>query len=81
MDEPLTELEMEILDFERLRWRHAGARESAVLDRFGWSITRHAQVVNALLDRPAALEHDPVNLRRLQRLRDARRAQRTARIA
>lgn len=75
MDE-LTDLERQVLDFERAWWKYPGAKEAAILERFGWSAVRHYQVLNALLDRPAALQHDPMTVRRLVRVREARRAQR-----
>ncbi|WP_232676654.1 DUF3263 domain-containing protein [Nocardioides sp. R-C-SC26] len=77
----LTEVERDVLDFERQWWKYAGAKEAAIHDRFGWSPTRHSQVVNALIDRPEALAHAPLIVRRLQRLRDERRNARTNRSA
>lgn len=74
----LTDIEREILDLERSWWKYAGAKESTVRGRFGISSVRYYQLLNALLDKPAALEHDPMLVRRLQRLRDARRNHRTA---
>ncbi|MBN1174804.1 MAG: DUF3263 domain-containing protein [Micromonosporaceae bacterium] len=61
-----------ILAFERQWWRTAGAKEQAILDVFGLSPTRYYQLLNAILDEPAALAADPVLVRRLRRLRDAR---------
>ena len=40
------------------------------------SATRYYQLLNALLDDPRALAHDPVTVNRLRRIRDARRARR-----
>lgn len=77
----LNDLEQAVLDFERLRWKFPGARESAIRQRFGWSPTRHGQVLNRLVDDPAALAYDPQLVNRLRRLRDARRAARAARRA
>jgi len=74
----LTELELEILAFERQWWKYAGAKESAVREKFDMSSTRYYQVLNALIDRPEALEVDPLLVGRLQRLRTARRRQRSA---
>ncbi|WP_436776849.1 DUF3263 domain-containing protein [Yinghuangia sp. YIM S09857] len=74
----LTARDVEILDFERQWWRHAGAKERAVRDRFGCSPTRYYQALNALLDRPEALEHDPMLVQRLRRLRAARQTARSA---
>lgn len=61
-----------ILAFERQWWRHAGAKEQAIRDVFGLSATRYYQVLNRLLDQPAALAHDPVLVNRLRRLRASR---------
>ena len=68
----LAEREREILAFERQWWRHAGAKEQAIRDRFGLSATRYYQLLNALLDNPAALAADPVLVGRLRRLRASR---------
>lgn len=77
-DGGLSERDLEILDFERQWWKHAGAKERAVRDRFGCSPTRYYQALNALLDRPEALRHDPVLVQRLRRLRAARQQARSA---
>lgn len=37
---------------------------------------RYYQLLNALLDDPRALAHDPVTVNRLRRVRDARREER-----
>jgi hypothetical protein len=68
----LTRREHEMLAFERQWWRQAGAKETAIRDRFGVPPTRYYQVLNALVDRPAALAADPLLVRRLRRLRRAR---------
>ncbi|MGB2571121.1 DUF3263 domain-containing protein [Micromonospora citrea] len=68
----LTEREQRILAFERQWWRHAGAKEQAIRDTFGLSATRYYQLLNGLLDRPAALAAEPVLVGRLRRLRSSR---------
>jgi len=75
----LSERDCEILDFERQWWKYAGAKEQAVREKFDMSATRYYQVLNALIDRPEALAHDPLLVRRLRRLRAARQRQRSAR--
>lgn len=75
----LTELEQQVLAFERSWWKYAGAKETAIRQTFGHSSIRHYQILNALIDRPVALAYDPLLVRRLQRLRDARRQQRDPR--
>jgi hypothetical protein len=72
MDE-LTDREREILAFERQWWKYAGAKEESIRMRFDMSATRYYQVLNALIDRPAALAADPMLVRRLRRLRSTRR--------
>ncbi|QIK65194.1 DUF3263 domain-containing protein [Nocardioides sp. HDW12B] len=68
-----------ILDFERQWWKYAGAKEQAVRDQFQMSSTRYYQVLNALIDSPSALAHDPLLVRRLRRLRATRQRARSAR--
>src|SRR5690242_4221097 len=75
----LSERDEQILAFERLWWKYAGAKEQAVREQFGMSATRYYQVLNALIDRPEALAHDPLLVRRLRRLRATRQRQRSAR--
>jgi hypothetical protein len=75
----LTRREREILAFERQWWKYAGAKEQAVRDLFDMSATRYYQVLNALIDRPDALAHDPMLVKRLRRLRSARQRARSAR--
>ncbi len=69
----------EILAFERQWWKYAGAKEQAIRELFDMSATRYYQVLNALIDSPAALEADPMLVKRLRRLRASRQRQRSAR--
>lgn len=75
----LSDRDREILAFERHWWKYAGAKEQAVRDLFDMSATRYYQVLNALLDRPEALEADPMLVKRLRRMRAARTRARSAR--
>jgi hypothetical protein len=75
----LSDRDRDILEFERQWWKYAGAKETAVRDKFDMSATRYYQVLNALIDRPEALEADPLLVRRLRRLRATRQRQRSAR--
>ncbi|WP_446217204.1 DUF3263 domain-containing protein [Micromonospora sp. IBHARD004] len=68
----LTERERRILAFEQQWWKHAGVKEQAIRDTFGLSATRYYQLLNALLDHPAALAAEPVLIGRLRRLRSSR---------
>lgn len=68
----LAERELRILAFEQQWWRHAGAKEQAIRDAFGVSATRYYQLLNGLLDNPAALAAEPLLVGRLRRLRSSR---------
>lgn len=68
-----------ILDFEREWWRHAGAKEEAIRSQFSLSTARYYQVLNAVIDLPGAVRHDPMLVGRLQRAREARTSSRAAR--
>lgn len=68
-----------ILTFERQWFRAAGAKEQAIVDEFGFTSTAYYARLNRLLDDPEAVAADPLTVKRLQRLRDVRRAQRSAR--
>ncbi|MDQ3325308.1 MAG: DUF3263 domain-containing protein [Actinomycetota bacterium] len=77
--EDLSQRDRDILAFERQWWQFAGAKEQAVRDTFAMSATRYYQVLNALIDMPAALAYDPLLVKRLRRLRQARQRARSAR--
>lgn len=68
-----------ILEFERQWWRHVGAKEDAIRSQFALTPARYYQVLNAVIDLPAAVQHDPMLVRRLLRARDARTSARAAR--
>jgi hypothetical protein len=75
----LSERDQQLLAFERLWWKYAGAKEQAIREQFAMSATRYYQVLNALIDRPEAIAFDPLLVKRLRRLRSARQRQRSAR--
>jgi hypothetical protein len=75
----LSTREREVLAFERQWWKYAGAKEQAVRELFDMSATRYYQLLNALIDRPEALAHDPMLVKRLRRMRQTRQRARSAR--
>ena len=79
LPEGLDERDVALLDFERQWWKQPGSKEQAVRERFRMSPTRYYQLVNALVEREAALRHDPMLVKRLRRARAARLRTRTAR--
>ncbi|TAK69955.1 MAG: DUF3263 domain-containing protein [Actinomycetota bacterium] len=78
-DEGLGARERAILEFERQWWKYAGAKEQAIRELFDMSATRYYQLLNALIDDPAALAFDPMLVKRLRRMRAARQRARSAR--
>ena len=78
-NDTLSDRDRNVLAFERQWGKYAGAKEQAIKDLFDMSSTRYYQVLNALIDSPAALEADPMLVKRLRRLRASRQRQRSAR--
>jgi hypothetical protein len=77
-DGDLSEVELRILEFERSWWRFGGAKEDAIREQFAMNATRYYQTLNRLIDTDSALSADPVLVRRLRRLRQARQEARSA---
>lgn len=75
----LRERDVAILNIEARHWRHAGTKEQAIREQLNLSATRYYQLLDALLDEPAALERNPVLVNRLRRVREQRRAARSIR--
>lgn len=74
----LSDFEREVLAFEHVWFRYPGAKEQAIRDRFDLSATRYFQVLNVLIDEPAAMLADPLLVKRLRRIRAARQQARSA---
>lgn len=62
-------------------YRFPAARESDALELVGMSAPVFWRHVDRLLERPETLAAYPADVRRLQRLRDARRRARTPRLS
>ena len=73
----LTARDRDILEFERQWWQYPAAKETAMRERFDMGAVRYYQLLGALLDRPEAMAADPSTVKRLQRLREQRRAARS----
>ena len=69
----LSDRERAILDFEQGWWTRPGSKEAAIREVFDLSATRYYEVLGGLLESPDALDHDPLTVRRLRRIRDERR--------
>lgn len=68
----LSDRDIAILTFEAQWAEHVGAKEQAIRAEFSLSAARYYQLLGALIDSPLALAHDPMLIKRLQRMRDAR---------
>ncbi len=77
-DPVLADDDVAILDFEENWFTSAVPKEQAIMERFGTSATRYYQRLNTLIDMPAALDHKPLLVKRLRRLRSQRQAARSA---
>ena len=78
--QPLSDLHRDILDFEAAhpQWKYYGAKQAAIREQLDITDARYAQVLDHVLDLPEALAYRPAVVNRLRRLREARRAVRTA---
>lgn len=68
-----------VLDFERLYWVSAGAKDREIRERFKVSPTIYYKRLAVLIHSPEALAYAPATVKRLLRLEEARREVRTAR--
>ncbi|MBW5425719.1 DUF3263 domain-containing protein [Streptomyces sp. BG9H] len=75
-DHGLSARDRAVLALERRDWPGPGAKERAVREELGMVPVRYYQLLNALLDDPRALAHDPITVNRLRRVRESRREER-----
>lgn len=74
-----TDRDRAMLEFERsTQGAREGRKGDAIFKTWGCTPTAYFHRLNAILDNPAALEYDPQLVNRLLRLREARRAARSA---
>ncbi len=71
-DDELSQRERAVLAFERDWPAHEAGKLQAIRSTFGFSTSRYYQLINGLIDHPAAREHDPLLISRLRRRRRAR---------
>lgn len=70
-----------LLDFER-EWRaHNAAKEDAIRREFSFSPARYYQLLDVVIDSPAAVRYDPMLVGQLQRSRAARSSARSSRTS
>jgi hypothetical protein len=78
---PLSDRDRAILAFEAEWVRHAGAKEEAIRAELDLSPARYYQLLGRLIETADAQAHDPMLVKRLRRLRDARARLRADRAA
>lgn len=72
----IDERQQAMLEFERTFWTFDEPKETLIRARFQCSADEYYAELNELLETPAALAHDPLVVRRLQRQRVRRRRER-----
>lgn len=72
VEDSLGEFELRVLEFERRNPQTGGTKADAVRTQLGISAARYYQVLNLVIDSPAALAYDPMLIRRLLRIRESR---------
>jgi len=77
---PLDDRDRALLDFEGGWHRHGGEKEEAIRSQLGLTPARYYQLLGRLIDTEDALAHDPMLVKRLQRVRDERSRARRARV-
>lgn len=77
---PLSDRDRALLSFEA-RWHvNGGAKDEAIRADLDMPPARYYQLLGRLIDTAEALEHDPMLVRRLRRLRENREAVRSQRV-
>ena len=76
----LTDRDRAILTLEAASPRHGGMKEETIREKLGMSSARYYQLLGRLIETEAALEFDPLLVRRLRRIRDSRANQRVSRM-
>lgn len=71
---------LRILAFEARAWRDPARKADAIRDELGMPAARYYRLLGDLVDDPAALRHDPMLVKRLQRQREARAEARAGRV-
>jgi hypothetical protein len=72
----ISERQQAMLEFERTYWTFDEPKEALIRARFQCSADEYYAELNELLESPAALDTDPLVVRRLQRHRVRRRRER-----
>lgn len=63
----LSSRDQAVLDFERSWWLIAGPKERAIKEQLDMGATEYYRALKRLTGDPAAVEYDPLTVRRLQK--------------
>jgi hypothetical protein len=72
----LTNRERAMLDFERGWWQLPGRKNIEIRARFATSTSSYYRALNSLVERPEAIDYDPLTVRRLRKRREQARRER-----
>ncbi|MFQ5948022.1 MAG: DUF3263 domain-containing protein [Acidimicrobiia bacterium] len=65
----LSDRDRAVLDFEASWWHYPAPKDLAIREHLGISATRYYQILRRIIDDPEALEHDPLTVRRIRKVR------------
>ena len=68
----MTKVQQAILDFETQWWLRLGDKDTAIREMLGLEPGRYYELLDLLLDEPAAMMQAPATISRHRRLRDLR---------
>ncbi|HEX9855358.1 MAG TPA: DUF3263 domain-containing protein [Acidimicrobiia bacterium] len=68
----LSDRDRRVLDFEGSWWLYPGPKDRAIRDYLGMTATRYYQVLRRLAEDDRALDHAPLTIRRIRKMRRQR---------
>lgn len=69
----LSDKEREVLDFEGSWWKEGGPKEVRIREQLQLSPSRYYAILQELMESAEAMEHSPLVVRRMRRMRERRR--------
>ena len=73
MHNELSDHERAVIDFEREWWQLGSTKNVEIKARFEISTSSYYRSLHVLVDRPEALDYDPLTVRRLRKRREQAR--------
>lgn len=69
----LSDKEREVLEFEGSWWQEGGPKEVRIREQLQLSPSRYYAILQELMESAEAMEHSPLVVRRMRRMRERRR--------